>query len=122
MKNTVLLVEDDETLCELSQEMFNLLKTPLLVAQTLEEAKKVFTVNAENIAVIIFDMNLDNATGIEVYKCLKEIDGSFSAILASGMFLEDDKQTYLELGFNEVISKPYNLAEIRRIIKEYVVI
>jgi CheY-like chemotaxis protein len=65
-------------------------------------------------------MNLDNSTGIDVFNELKGISPEFSAILASGMFLEDDKQNYIDMGFNEVISKPYNLAELKRIIKEYV--
>ncbi len=120
MKDTVLLVEDDETLCELSLEMFKILKTPLLVSQTLEEAVNIYNDNNEKIAIVIFDMNLDEATGVDVYNALKQKGVDFFAILASGMFLEDDKQTYLDMGFNEVIAKPYNMAELKRIIKEYI--
>jgi DNA-binding NtrC family response regulator len=122
MKDTVLLVEDDETLCELSQEMFKLLKTPLFVAQNEKDADKIFQEHHTSIAIVIFDMNLDNATGVEVFQSFKHIHEDFTAILASGMFLVDDKQDYFDLGFNEVISKPYNLAELKRIIKQYIVV
>jgi len=120
MKDTVLLVEDDDTLCELSLEMFKIIKTPLLVSQNPEEAERVFDQNKDKISIIIFDMNLDDATGVDVFNILKEKGESFTAILASGMFLEDDKQTYLDMGFSEVIAKPYNMAELKRIIKAYI--
>lgn len=119
MKEKVMLVEDDDTLCELSQEMFRLLNVPLFVAQTYEEANDLFNTNHDDIRVVIFDMNLDNYTGVDTYKSLCEIDSQFIAILASGMFLDDDIDTYKEMGFHEVISKPYNLKDVRRIIAQY---
>ncbi|MCB5249644.1 MAG: response regulator [Candidatus Cloacimonadales bacterium] len=119
MENIVLLIEDDETLCELVAEMFNLLKTPLLTAYTMNEAVQIFEENQDKIALAIFDMNLDESSGIDVYEALKEKGKDFVAILASGMFLEDDKDTYIEMGFTEIIAKPFSLADIRRIISTY---
>ncbi len=119
MKKKVMLVEDDETLCELSQEMFRLINVPLYVAQTYEDAIKIFEENHHEIQIVIFDMNLDNYTGVDTYKYLFSIDTDFTAILASGMFLDDDIDVYKEMGFHEVISKPYNLRDIRKLITNY---
>ncbi|HQB40881.1 MAG: response regulator [Candidatus Cloacimonadales bacterium] len=121
MKDTTLLVEDDETLCELCTEMFKIMNSPLFTANTKEEAVKIFDEHKKKIGLVIFDMNLENVTGIEVHEALRQKGEYFTAILASGMFLEDDHDTYKTMGFEEIILKPFNLSELKRLINTYLV-
>ena len=119
MKNKVLLIDDDETLCELGKEMFEILNVEAFVAQTIEEAEKCFKHHFQDIALVIFDLNLDDVTGLDVFDLLKTINDDFVAILASGIFIDEDAPKYIEIGFKEIILKPYNLKILKEIIGKY---
>ncbi|HOQ80479.1 MAG TPA: response regulator, partial [Candidatus Cloacimonadota bacterium] len=106
---------------ELCIEMFKILNRPLFTANTKDETVKIFDEHKEKIGLVIFDMNLENTTGIEVHNALKQKGEEFIAVLASGMFLEDDQDTYKAMGFNEIISKPFNMSELKRLINTYLV-
>lgn len=119
MKENVLLIDDDETLCELGQEMFEILNIEAFVALDLEEALECYSKNHMTIKLVIFDLNLEQASGVDVYEALKRIDNNFSAILASGIFIDEDAPKYLEMGFKEIILKPYNLSTLKRLTDNY---
>ncbi|MCK9328361.1 MAG: response regulator [Candidatus Cloacimonetes bacterium] len=119
MKKYVLLIDDDETLLELGKEMFDILNIQALTAFDMDEAVRCFKCQHNNIGLVIFDLNLDQVSGIEVFEALKEIDADFDAVLASGIFIDEDAPKYIELGFKEIILKPYNLSTLKQLSEKY---
>ena len=119
MRNKVLIVDDDITLCELGKEMFEIMDVEAASALTLEEAVEHFTKNHESIGLVIFDLNLEEVTGIDVFKELQKIDNGFVGILTSGVFIEEDAKMYKEIGFKDIILKPYNMSNLKSLIAEY---
>ncbi len=119
MKKRVLLIDDDETLLELGREMFEILNIEALTAFDLNEAVKHFVEFHECINMVVFDLNLDQMSGIDVFQALKEIDNNFNAILASGIFIDEDAPKYMEMGFKEIILKPYNLNTLKQLSDKY---
>ncbi len=115
----VLLVDDDMILCKLTAEMLSIVDIKAFTANSLEDAVKVYTENHELITLIIFDMNLEDSSGLEVYEKLKEIDENFVSVLASGMIIEEDKKEYLDLGFDEIVAKPYSMLDLHSMIDKY---
>jgi len=115
----VLLVDDDMILCQLTAEMLSIVDIKAFTANSLEDAVKVYTENHELITLIIFDMNLEDSSGLEVYEKLKEIDENFVSVLASGMIIEEDKKEYLDLGFDEIVAKPYSMLDLHSMIDKY---
>ncbi len=119
LSTTVLLVEDDATLAELAREMLAMFGIEVLVAESMELAIENYQQRVTDIRLVIFDMNLEKATGIEVFEALKEIDDDFVSILASGMITDMDIKKYKDMGFNEIIKKPYSFKNLKEIITGY---
>jgi len=119
MRNKAMIVDDDFTICEIGKEMFEIFDVEAEYAQTMEEAVTYFTANHSEIGLIIFDLNLEECTGIEVFEALKQIDPEFVGIMASGQFIDEDAPKYTAIGFKEIIMKPYNLNKLKEIITKY---
>jgi len=119
MRNKALIVDDDEVICELGVEMFEIFGATAGAAPTLEDAVSYFTEHHEEIGLVIFDLNLENCSGIDVFQALKKIDPAFHAVIASGAFLETDAQKYKEMGIAETIMKPYNMDKVKELIGLY---
>lgn len=119
MKNYILLVEDDEMLCEIIQEMLELSGFNLFIANELDDAVRIFSDNYQAIKIAIFDMNLVEHTGIEVYEALKKINPEFVSILSSGMVTDEELSKYSNMGFDEIVKKPYNFSELIEVLNKY---
>ncbi len=118
-KKKVLLVEDDSTLNELTSEMIQIMGYEVVSAESKAEAIEKFNKSHQEIGLAIFDMNLEDATGYEVFAELNKIDANYAAVLASGMVTEFDVKVYKEAGFKEAISKPYSMNDLQRILSTY---
>ncbi len=116
---TVMLVEDDATLADLAKEMLGMFDIEVLIAESMETAIEVYSERNEDVRLVIFDMNLEKATGIEVFEALKDIDNDFISILASGMITDMDIKKYKDMGFHEIIKKPYSFKNLKEIISGY---
>ena len=119
MRDKALIIDDDITLCELGTEMFEILGVEASYALTLHEAVAFFKENYESIRLVIFDLNLEEVTGIDVFQELRKIDDQFIGILTSGVFIEEDAKTYKDIGFKDIILKPYSLSNLKDLIAEY---
>ena len=116
---TVMLVEDDVTLADLAKEMLGMFDIEVLIAESMETAIDIYNERSNDVRLVIFDMNLEKTTGIEVFEALKEIDGDFVSILASGMITDMDIKKYKDIGFHEIIKKPYSFKNLKEIISSY---
>lgn len=115
----ILLVEDDLTLADLTKEMLGAFGIKLEVARTLEKAVEIYSASNDHIPLVILDMNLDNNTGIEVFEKLKKIDDQFVSVLASGMITSMEIKKYKDMGFDEIVQKPYSFKSLLEIINKH---
>lgn len=115
----VIIIDDDDTLCTLLGEMVEILGYEAYIADSLKQAKEIFNQHHDEINLAIIDMNLDDATGDEVLIAMKEINSEFIAVLATGMSSELDEKELLDLGFSEIINKPYSMDKIHSLLNEH---
>ena len=108
--NTLLIVEDDMTLCDgiaiaLKNDAY---KTEQ--AHTLEEARRL--IMEGKISLVILDVNLPDGNGLSF---LQEIKKSMQlpVIILTANDMETDIVTGLELGADDYITKPFSLAILR---------
>jgi len=120
MKNKVLLIDDDDIICELGKEMFEILDVECFVAQTMKEAVECVQEHWNEIAFALIDLNLGRDSGVDIFNELIKIDSNFVAIMASGAFVESDAPTYKGLGFKDIALKPYNIGVLKDLIAEYI--
>jgi DNA-binding NtrC family response regulator len=117
MKQKVMIVDDDMILCEIGKEMFEILDIEAFTAQTLKEAVDTFTANQAEIGLVVFDLNLDENTGDEVFQALIQINPDFHGVIASGAYIDENDKKFA--GFKEFIMKPYNLNTLKDLAAKY---
>jgi PAS domain S-box-containing protein len=118
LKETVLLVDDEEMILEVGGEMLMELGCEVITAGSGQEALDIYREKQERISLVLLDMVMPGMGGDETYDQLKEIDPNVKALLCSGYSLNDRAESILRKGCNGFIQKPFSLEELSRKIRE----
>ena len=72
--------------------------------------------------LIILDIQLPEMSGIEICQKLRKLDEfkTTPIIAVSALAMKGDKERIVAAGFNEYISKPIRINELRKTIQEYI--
>jgi DNA-binding NtrC family response regulator len=110
--DTVLVVEDDDSLRDLLKTMLEAHDFKVLTATDGLDAVEVFTKNKESIGVVLSDLGLPYLAGWDAFLRMKKINPELKGILASGYFHPNVKEEIIKSGADNFIQKPYNTLEI----------
>ncbi|KKL46353.1 hypothetical protein LCGC14_2346410, partial [marine sediment metagenome] len=81
---TVLLVDDEETIAEVGQELLETLGYTVLPAMSGKEAIEIYKKNKDEIDMVLLDMIMPEMGGSETYDRLKKINPDIKVLLSSG--------------------------------------
>lgn len=112
MHDTILVVEDDDSLRELLRTMLEANDLKVLTASDGIEAVEIFEKNQDEIGVVLSDLGLPRLGGWEAFLKMREINPKVKGILASGYFHPHVKEEIIKSGAKNFIQKPYNTPEI----------
>ena len=108
-EKTILLIDDEETVINISEMMLIRLGYRVLKAQSGYEGLKLFEENKSAIDLIISDFEMPKMNGKEVMDKLRKIDPQIKVMLSSGALTEADEKNVINKGFNGFIKKPYDM-------------
>src|SRR5712692_8256247 len=117
---TILLIEDEESLAELMKMLLEEQGYKVLFARDGEEGLLLYKKHKNEIAVVITDMGLPKLGGWEVFKKVREIDPKAKVILASGYVDQKLKAEMISTGAKDFLQKPYDPAQIAKKIREMI--
>jgi CheY-like chemotaxis protein len=106
---TILLIDDEEMVINISEMMLKKLGYKVLKAHSGFEGLQLFEENKSKIDLIISDLEMPKMNGKEVMDKLREIDPQIKVMLSSGALTDTDEQDVMNKGFNGFIKKPYNM-------------
>jgi DNA-binding response OmpR family regulator len=115
----ILLIDDDETVCEalslmLEREGF----APLLAHDGESGFEKALTLKPQ---LVLVDLRLPGMSGVDVCKQLRAANAGIPIIVLSGLDEELDKVLLLEIGADDYVVKPFSprelLARIRAVLR-----
>ena len=109
---TVLLVDDADTLLEVGKEILEALGYKVFVAGSGKEAIEIYEHNKEKIAMVIPDIVMPDMGGGETYDKLKEISPDIKVLLLSGFSINGEATEILKRGCNGFIQKPFNIGKL----------
>ncbi|MBW1793676.1 MAG: response regulator [Deltaproteobacteria bacterium] len=115
---TVLLVDDDETVIVIAGEIMESMGYKVLLARSGKEAIEVYKKNKDRIDMVVLDMVMPEMSGGEAYDRIKEINPNIKALLASGYSMDGQGQQILERGCNGYIQKPFNIEQLSHKLRE----
>lgn len=111
MSNRILIVDDEETLCDALQ--FNLEAEGYQV-DTANSSEQVLAMDVAGYDLILLDIMMGEISGIQLAKILKTnpATAAIPIIFCTAKDTEDDMISGLELGADDYIMKPYSLRNV----------
>jgi CheY-like chemotaxis protein len=106
---TILLIDDEEIVINISEMMLKKLGYRVLKAQSGHEGLQIFEENKSKIDLIISDLEMPKMNGNQLMHKLREIDPQIKVMLSSGALTDADEKKVMNQGFNGFMMKPYNL-------------
>jgi len=113
-KGTILIVDDEKIIIDVSSEMLKKLGYRVLKAISGKEAISKYQANIAKVDMVILDLIMPKISGGEVYDKLKEINPQVKVLLSSGYSVDGQATEILKRGCNDFIQKPFSMEELSR--------
>ena len=117
-KETILLVDDEETITDVVAKALKITGYNPLVARSGGEAVEKYKAHRDRIDLIVLDMIMPGMGGGAAYDRLKEINPAVKVLLSSGYSLDGEASQILEKGCKGFIQKPFGIQELSQKIRE----
>jgi len=114
---TILFVDDDKDLLELTREMLETYNYKAISAETGEEGLEVYQKHMDIIDLVILDLNMPGMGGAKCLEELLRINPGLKVIIATGYLQDGQKEELLKAGASAYVAKPYRFETILREIK-----
>ncbi len=115
---TILLIDDQEYVLDVTQAMLERLGYRVLPAKTGEEARDIANSFDEDIDLAILDIVLPDMHGKTVYPLLTEMRPNLKVIVCSGYTIHGPAQEILDAGADGFIQKPFSIATLSEKLNE----
>jgi CheY-like chemotaxis protein len=117
----VLIMDDEESILDVTSEILRVFGYDVGVATTGEEALEKYRDAMEEgrrYDLVIMDLTVPMGMGGgEAIKELLKIDPSVKAIVSTGLVDEPLVQSYRDYGFVDILPKPYRMQDLERIVR-----
>jgi len=112
----ILIVDDDKMLCEMLEDMLTQEATIRVVSVNsgLDAIEKI---RGKNFDLILTDLMMPGANGIEVLRIAKEIDEDVHVIIITGFASLETAMEAIRKGAYDYITKPFKLDEIKIVVQ-----
>ncbi len=115
---TILLVDDEEIVINVSREMLNNMGYDVFIASGGKEALEIFKKDKDKIALVILDMIMPDLGGSQVYDVLKEIKPDIKVLLSSGYSIDGQASEIMSRDCDGFIQKPFNMIQLSKRIRK----
>jgi len=119
---TILVVDDHETIWEFVIEALQKLGYTVILAENGLDCVEIYKSNPKMIDLVLLDMVMPKLGGHEAFMQIKAIDDKVKVLLSSGYVSEEEVHSLLENGARGFLPKPHRIKElaeeIRRILDE----
>ena len=116
MKETILLVEDDDIARRSTLALLTTMGYKVLLATGGKEALELYKQNREEIDLVLLDVIMPEMDGVETYRRLKEIEPEVKVLLMSGYNTDEVGELVRELlerGRGGFLKKPFSLQVLK---------
>jgi PAS domain S-box-containing protein len=114
---TVLVVDDEHMILDVTREMLEGLGYRALVAQGGADALEIYRADHEQIDLIILDMIMPGMGGGELLDRMKDVNPGVRVILSSGYSINGEAKAILARGARLFLQKPFRLDDLSQKIR-----
>lgn len=117
---TILLVDDEETIIEVGQDILKALGYRVIAATNGKSGIETYLQKKDEISLVLLDMVMPEMGGAETFERLKNINPNIKVLLSSGYSIDGLAKKLLEKGCNGFIQKPFGLKELSQKIRDII--
>ena len=117
-KGTILIVEDEPDVMEITRETLKRIGYLVIEATTGKEAVQKALSFAGTIDVALLDIKLPDMGGAQVYPLLMEARPELKVLVFSGYAQDGPAQEILDAGANGFVQKPFSIAGLSEMLNE----
>ncbi len=118
VRHTILVVDDEETISDVTQELLESLGYRVIVANSGRQALKIARDSAHGIDLVILDLVMPVMGGEEVFQRIRAQHPEMKVLLSSGFYKSDQIDRMLQTGKAGFIQKPYRIQELSRMVEK----
>lgn len=114
----ILLVEDNKINQMITKKMLENKGIVCIIIDNGEDAVKLM--HNHEYDLVLMDVHLPGINGTEATKQIREFDDTVPIIALTAISLDENRETLLSYGMNDVITKPFIPEEFYTIISKYI--
>jgi PAS domain S-box-containing protein len=111
-EGTILLIDDENTILDVSRELLEMLGYRVCIARGGREAIGIYKAQKDTIDLVILDMIMPGMGGGETFEYLKQINRDVKVILSSGYSINGKAKEIMDRGCRSFIQKPFQVHEL----------
>ena len=111
-KGTVLVIDDEETVRQVTQRALGRIGFDVLVARDGQEGVETFRAHTDAIVCVLLDLTMPRMSGEEAFHEMRRIRSATPVIIMSGYSEQDTMERFAGRPPNGFIQKPYDLATL----------
>jgi PAS domain S-box-containing protein len=115
---TILLVDDEESIRELGQEVLSRFGYRVLTASDGESALKLYQREPKEVDLVILDFIMPGMGGDKCLRGLLELNPQAKVLMASGYSVNEAAKEAIEAGAKGFVAKPYQVREMLGVVRE----
>ena len=115
---TILIVDDHETIWDFLIEALQQLGYSVLLAENGLDAVEIYRENPHEIDLVLLDMIMPKAGGHQTFFKIRAIDPEAKILLSSGFVSEEEVQDLLAQGACGFLPKPHRLPVVAKAIRD----
>jgi len=117
-EGTVLMIEDQDVVIEVTQVMLEKLGYRVMVAKTGKDAVHITETFDGQIDLALLDIKLPDMEGGKVYPLIMQARPDLKVIVFSGYSIDGPARGILDAGAQDFIQKPFSLAALSEKLKK----
>lgn len=111
----LLVVDDDELICEMMSDILTSLGYEVTCSQSIEAATKI--VQGKSFSGYLLDYRLPDGTGLDFAKTLRDSKVTAPIILISGFADSDIAMSAQKVGVLDLVPKPFTVDQLKDIVE-----
>jgi PAS domain S-box-containing protein len=115
---TILCVDDEKPILDVSQGLLETLGYRVLVANNGQEAVEIYKSQMNAIDLVILDMIMPGLGGGETFDIIRSMNPEVRVILSSGYSLDGAAEKIMKRGCRSFIQKPFTMYHLSKKIRE----
>lgn len=119
-ENLVLVVDDDEQICELFRETLDAVEYEIVTGRTGEEGRARLLERPKEFDVLVIDIHLPDVDGFDLFSEFREIAPDAEVIIITGLGSADTSIRAAKMGAFDFLEKPFSLLALSQTVRNAV--